>query len=185
MLESLKSDDPLFVLTISKKQQSSSQLVKQSNLQTKTMSLLRYDPFTSVFDDAFEPFFHNKQMMMPRVSGWQPTGMRSHEDEKNYVFQVDVPGVKSDDLKMKLDDSNNGRMTIHLTGERKFQSKDGKSFESSSFERQFSVGPNVDKDKIAADLKDGVLTITVPKKEVKKPEPKYIPITSGAAKASE
>jgi len=150
------------------------------------MSLLRYDPFTSVFDDAFDhsPFFKNNMQLVSQ-GGWQPTGMRSHEADKKYVFQVDVPGVNSDDLKMKLDDSHRGVTMIHLSGERKFQSKDGTSFESSSFERKFSVGPNVDKEKIGADLKDGVLTITVPKKEVVEKSPTYIPITSGAQKAAE
>ncbi|CAJ1924150.1 unnamed protein product [Cylindrotheca closterium] len=150
------------------------------------MSLLLYDPFTSVFDDAFDrtPFFRNEQLM-PRAAGWKPSGMRSHEDDKNYVFQVDLPGVKADDLKMKLDDTHRGHTVIHLSGGRQFQSKDGTSFETSSFERQFSIGSNVDKEKIGADLKDGVLTITVPKKEPEKTLPKYIPITSGAAKAAE
>mmetsp|Transcript_38743 Transcript_38743/g.93664 ORF Transcript_38743/g.93664 Transcript_38743/m.93664 type:complete len:86 (+) Transcript_38743:442-699(+) len=82
---------------------------------------------------------------------------------------------------MKLDDTHPGHMMIHLSGGRQFQSKDGTSFETSSFERQFSIGPNVDKEKIAADLKDGVLTITVPKKEPEETSPTYIPITSGAA----
>jgi HSP20 family molecular chaperone IbpA len=74
---------------------------------------------------------------------------------------------------------------IHLSGGRQFQSKDGTSFETSSFERRFSIGPNADKEKIGADLKDGVLTITVPKKEPEKTSPTYIPITSGATKAAE
>lgn len=151
------------------------------------MSLLRYDPFTTFFDDTFDqsPFFRNQQLMSRE--GWQPTGMRSQEDDKNIIFQIDIPGVKSDDLKMKLNDNNNGHTMVHVSGERKFRSEDGFSVESSSFERQFSIGPNVDKDKIAADLKEGVLTITIPKKEAKETSPTYIPITSssGATEASE
>lgn len=144
------------------------------------MSLLRFDPFNSVFDDAFDraPYSRNDQLTSPR--GWQPTGMTSQETDKNYVFQVDLPGVKADDLKMSLDDAHRGHTVIHLSGGRQFQSKDGTSFETSSFERHFTVGSNVDKEKIAADLKDGVLTITIPKKEeLEKSSPKYIPITSG------
>mmetsp|Transcript_38741 Transcript_38741/g.93656 ORF Transcript_38741/g.93656 Transcript_38741/m.93656 type:complete len:103 (+) Transcript_38741:137-445(+) len=70
--------------------------------QPKTMSLLRYyDPFTSMFDDAFDhtPFFRNEQSLMSCGGCWQPSGMTSHEDDKTYVFQVDLPGVKADDLK--------------------------------------------------------------------------------------
>ncbi|CAJ1923224.1 unnamed protein product [Cylindrotheca closterium] len=149
------------------------------------MSLLRYDPFTSAFDDGFDrsPYYRNEQSLMPRRSGWQPSGMTSHENDKNYVFQVDLPGVSADDLEMKLDDTHDGHTTLHLSGGRQFQSKDGTSFETSSFERQFSIGSsNVDKEKIRADLKDGVLTITVPKtEEPEKASPTYIPITSGAA----
>ncbi|KAL3942998.1 MAG: hypothetical protein SGBAC_002905 [Bacillariaceae sp.] len=153
------------------------------------MSLLRYDPFLSVFDDAFDrtPFFRNEHQLMSRGM-WQPSGMTSHEDDKHYVFQVDLPGVKADDLKMKLDDTRGGggSTMIHLSGGRQFQSKDGSSFETSSFERQFSVGHNVDKEKIAADLKDGVLTITVPKKEPEEISPTFIPIsTSGGAASAE
>jgi HSP20 family protein len=150
------------------------------------MSLLRYDPFTSAFDNGFDltPSFRNEQSMS---RGWQPSGMTTREDDEKYVFQVDLPGVNKDDLKMKLEDTHHGHTVIHLSGGRQFQSKDGTSFETSSFERHLSLGPNVDKEKTAADLKDGVLTITVPKKEPEpeKPSPTYIPITSGAAAASE
>ena len=148
------------------------------------MSLLRYDPFTSAFDNGFDltPSFRNEQSMS---RGWQPSGMTTREDENNYVVQVDLPGVNKDDLKMKLDDTHRGHTVIHFSGGRQFQSKDGTSFETSSFERHLSLGPNVDKEKIAADLKDGVLTITVPKKEPVTPSPTYIPITSGAAAAAE
>ncbi len=90
------------------------------------------------------------------------------EDEKSYEIHVAVPGVKKQDFKIDLID---GKLTI--SGERKMEEKkDGKNFHSletqyGSFSRSFFIPEDVKEDKVEATYEDGLLKLTLPKKEKK------------------
>ncbi|MDI1321966.1 MAG: Hsp20/alpha crystallin family protein [Algoriphagus sp.] len=90
------------------------------------------------------------------------------EDEKSYEIHVAVPGVKKQDFKIDLID---GKLTI--SGERKMEEKkDGKNFHSietqyGSFSRSFFIPEEVKVDKVEATYEDGLLKLTLPKKEKK------------------
>merc|ERR1712176_1402098 len=88
---------------------------------------------------------------------------------------LDVPGVKEEDIDIKLDD---GQLTIE--GHRIMASESSRY--SSRFSRSFSLDPSVDADGITATLKNGVLVVTAPK-DLAKLEDKIrrIPITNGSA----
>eukprot|EP00980_Cylindrotheca_fusiformis_P025204 scaffold13271_cov110-Cylindrotheca_fusiformis.AAC.7 len=77
---------------------------------------------------------------------------------------------------MELVDNN---QAIHLSGGRKF--KNGETVEETKFERRFTIGSDVDVEKINADLSNGVLTITAPKKEQQNPSPRLIAINEQAS----
>lgn len=143
------------------------------------MPIIRYDPFRPFFDgdaskktnalmSCFRGDDGNKQL-------WQPSGFQVQEDEKNYSISVDVPGVRAEDMKMQLVDNN---QALSLSGGRKFHN--GETVEETKFERRFNVGTEVDVEKINAALSNGVLTITVPKKDPKKESSRLIAINSGA-----
>jgi HSP20 family protein len=90
------------------------------------------------------------------------------EDEKSYEILVAVPGVKKQDFKIDLID---GKLTI--SGERKIEEKkEGKNFHSletqyGSFSRSFFVPEDVKAEKVEATYEDGLLKLTLPKKEKK------------------
>ncbi|KAG7354751.1 heat shock protein Hsp20 [Nitzschia inconspicua] len=98
-----------------------------------------------------------------------------HEDDKTYTVSVDVPGVRAEDMNIKIEDNN----VLHLSGGRKIQ--DGKNFSERKFDYRMTLGDDVQVDKISANLADGVLKLTAPKMEKKKPEARTIKITDGPA----
>mmetsp|Transcript_25957 Transcript_25957/g.40296 ORF Transcript_25957/g.40296 Transcript_25957/m.40296 type:complete len:199 (+) Transcript_25957:73-669(+) len=80
------------------------------------------------------------------------------EDEKEFELSIDLPGVKSEDLTVQLEED--GRI-IHIMGERK--SRRSEDSVMSMFEKNFAVDESIDTGKIRVDLSDGVLVITAPK----------------------
>ncbi len=119
----------------------------------RTMSeLLRWDPFAELVPPVakemwFEPAFEVK------------------ETPNAYVFKADLPGIKNEDLDVKL---AGNRLTVNGKREAEKREKTDTyyTYERSygSFVRSFTLPEGIDGDKIAADLKDGVLTVTLPKK---------------------
>merc|ERR1712207_85279 len=84
---------------------------------------------------------------------------------------MDVPGVKEEDIDIKLDD---GQLTVQ--GQRTIGSESSRF--SSKFFRSFSLDPTVDVDNFTATLKNGVLTVSAPKDLSKLEENvRKIPIT--------
>eukprot|EP00986_Skeletonema_menzelii_P005788 scaffold2144_cov149-Skeletonema_menzelii.AAC.8 len=100
------------------------------------------------------------------------------ENSKQFRLAVDVPGVKADDLKVDLE--HDGRV-LHMAGHRKVE-KDN-SYEEYKFEKRFTLGRDLDTSKLTANLSDGVLVLTVPKKEKEEPKSTTVPITQGEAPA--
>lgn len=122
----------------------------------------RNDPFDifSRFGDLFErePFFS------PAVrSEWLPP-VDIKETEQGYTFHMDVPGMKPENLDVEL---HEGVLSIRgsRTDEKKEEDKGYVRTERryGSFSRQFRVPTNVQADNLKAEVKDGVLTIEVPK----------------------
>ncbi len=131
------------------------------------MSLSHYDPLTSLrqFEDAFTRFFSEPQGNRP----WAPP-VDIYETENELVLKADLPDVELKDLDVRVENQ-----TLTITGERKFERKDaGKGYHRversyGNFARSFSVPNSFDTDKINAGFKNGVLTVTLPKKETAKP----------------
>lgn len=100
---------------------------------------------------------------------WVPAVDIKEEDDK-FVVHADIPGVAPSDIEVSTE---NGMLTIK--GERKHESKEEKDnykrIERSygSFYRRFSLPDNTDQDKISATGNNGVLEITIPKVEIRKP----------------
>src|SRR5262245_1891345 len=78
------------------------------------------------------------------------------------VLLVDLPGVKPDGVTL---DFERGELTVHAQREAKVQSGRGlvEEFEFGDFHRAFLVSQEVAADKITAELKNGVLTVHLPK----------------------
>ncbi|KAE8684061.1 17.9 kDa class II heat shock protein [Hibiscus syriacus] len=94
------------------------------------------------------------------------------EDPKSYVFVVDMPGLKSGDIKVQVEADN----VLLISGERKREKeKEGAKYvrmerRVGKFMRKFVLPDNANTDAISAVCQDGVLTVTVEK--LPPPEPK-------------
>ena len=128
-----------------------------------TITRRSFRPFfmPNLFDNDFFPVVSDRTSSMPAVN--------IREDEKNYVLELAIPGMDKKDLKI---DINEDVLTISSESKsEKEESKDGykrKEFSYSSFCRSFYVPENVDRDKIDANYKDGILSVDLPKQEEEK-----------------
>merc|ERR1719282_2073714 len=96
------------------------------------------------------------QRMFDQQVGYPTNRYQLIDNDKKFQLTVDVPGVKEEDIDIKLDD---GQLTVQ--GQRTIGS--GTSRFSSKFFRSFSLDRTVDVDSLTANLKNGVLTISAPK----------------------
>ena len=85
------------------------------------------------------------------------------EEGGNYVLRADVPGLTEQDFDISVEGS-----TVTLRGERKVEVPEGYTAHrrergTVSFARSFELPARVDADKVTASLKNGVLTLTLPK----------------------
>lgn len=110
-------------------------------------------PFARELDALFEPWhFVEGRSFCP--------AMDVSEEEDSYRIDVDLPGVKPDEVDVTVE---GGELIIR--GERKVEKKGVHRSERSygSFVRTVSIGRSVDSDKIAATFKDGILSVSIPK----------------------
>jgi HSP20 family protein len=142
------------------------------------MSVIKYTPFTDfeTFPAGLRAFQDtvNRLFVQPNNRPWVP-GVDILETENELVLKADVPGIDMKDIDVQVE---NGTLTVR--GERKFERNfDGDKKEGSwhrversygSFERAFTLPETVNFEAVNADYKNGVLTITLPKKEVAKPK---------------
>ena len=96
-----------------------------------------------------------------------------YEKEDSLVVVCDMPAVQKDHLNIHID---NGILTIEGKPEMKTQGEViFNEFSLATFYRQFQINEDLDAEKVTADLKDGVLTVILPKAE--KTKPRQIPVT--------
>jgi HSP20 family protein len=101
---------------------------------------------------------------------WTPA-VDIYENEEAVVVKAEIPGVERDQISVETKD---GILTLH--GERKFE-KEVKEENYhrierayGTFHRSFSLPSSIEQEKISAKFKDGVLEVTLPKKERAKPK---------------
>lgn len=117
------------------------------------------------FHEAVDRFLSDQNQVRP----WSPP-VDIFESETELTFKVDASGLSLEDIDVQLE---NGTMT--LKGERKFKKDDKVTgyhrMERSygAFARSFTLPETVDPEGVRADYADGVLTVTLAKKELAKP----------------
>ncbi|MCU4653818.1 Hsp20/alpha crystallin family protein [Roseibacterium sp. SDUM158016] len=106
-----------------------------------------------------------------RVADWFAPASEASVNGSNYRIALELPGVAEEDIDIRVHD---GAVTVsgEKTAEREEKGETWFFSERAygSFSRSFRLPPDADAGAIAADLKDGLLTITVPKKAEKAPE---------------
>jgi len=130
------------------------------------------------FDRGWRPFLHHSIFdFEPRArfeASWSSPAVDIVDKDKAYEVTAEVPGMNADNLEVKLTND-----LLVIKGEKKESREETKTGNHlserryGSFERNFRVPEGVDSGKIEATLKDGVLTVILPKKaEAMKPAKK-------------
>ena len=131
-----------------------------------------------VFDDFDRDFFRGMARPEHVLYGKNAAHMMKtdvKELDENYEISVDLPGFSKDNIKVDL---NNGYLTIST--EKSLSKEDkGKMLRQERYvgtmQRSFYVGDSITEEDIKAKYENGVLTLTIPKKEARKvPEKKQI-----------
>ncbi len=153
------------------------------------MAITRWDPmselrsFTRQMERSLWPLLSGPSRLLAErepltasfVGEWPPVDI--YEDQEELVFRVEAPGLQQKDVQLQIEDS-----TLTLRGERTLSRSEKKEnyqrIESSygSFYRSFALPSTIDREKIRAEMKNGVLEVHIPKREGAKA--KMIPIGS-------
>ncbi|KAG5050107.1 hypothetical protein JHK85_011210 [Glycine max] len=120
-----------------------------------------FDPFAL---DVWGPF---KDLSFPSSlsaenSAFVNTRLDWKETPEAHVFKVDIPGLKKEQVKVEIEDDK----VLRISGERSVERS------SAKFLRKFRLPENTKFDQVKASMENGVLTVTLPKEEVKKPDVK-------------
>ncbi len=111
---------------------------------------------------AFNDFFENSYMQ--RANATAPS-INVAEDDNNFHVEVAAPGMTKDDFSINLDE--NGDLVINMEHKDHEEKKERKylrrEFSYSKYQQTLVLPDNVDKTKIAAEVKNGVLAIQLPK----------------------
>ena len=134
--------------------------------------LVRWTPFNEMarLQDHLDSFFGSSASAQERVNGFTPAVDVAEDDQKFELF-ADLPGVAQADLDIQVE-----KDTLTIRGERKLARKGERNV--GAFSRSFTLPKHVDVEKIAASLKDGVLTLTLPKRPEAQPRQIKIAINS-------
>ena len=154
---------------------------KNNNEESKALAPRETDPFRWMRDMLrWDPF--GAQPVTPtwfesNAATFAPA-FEVKETKDSFQFKADVPGMKESDVEVKLTGNR-----LAITGKREAEKEDKQdtyyTYERSygSFQRTFALPDGVDTDHIHAELKDGVLTIALPK--IATSQTKTIAIKSG------
>ena len=151
-------------------------------------TLNRWEPFRSnlglesqvnrIFNELFD------RSQESNLTTWAPA-VDIFEGENELVVKADLPDIKPEELDIRVE---NNILTIR--GERKFEKKvDEKNYlrverSYGSFARSFSLASTVNAEAIKADYRDGVLTLTIPKREEAKQKQIKVNVSAQAAAAA-
>lgn len=136
--------------------------------------LTRFDPFGDIA--RFEPFHGLEEWMRdmslrPALRDWNVEPrikMDVAEGDAAYTVKAEIPGVKKEDIQI---DVQGNEVSISAELKRESEQKEGKSLRSERYygrqSRSFTLAHDIDDSKVEARYADGVLVLTLPKKEGK------------------
>lgn len=146
-----------------------------------------FDPFSLDIWDPFQdfPFSSGSALSVPRsefakeAAAFANTRIDWKETPEAHVFKADLPGMKKEEVKVEVEE---GRV-LQISGERSKEKEEKNDAwhrmerSSGKFLRRFRLPDNAKVDQVKAAMENGVLTVTVPKEEIKNPEVKSVEIS--------
>jgi HSP20 family protein len=136
--------------------------------------LVRWDPFEEM-NRLHDHFFSGRGLSKQAFQ----VAVDIREEEDAFYVDAEVPGLKAEDIKVDVE-----KNLLTLSGERRVEKEETKDKfrrverQYGNFTRSFTLPETVDTENISADLKNGVLELKLPKKEV--PTPKSISVNVGS-----
>ena len=124
------------------------------------------DEIDRLFEAPLAEFARTSQIL----SGWTPA-LDVYEDKDNLYVRAELPGMKREDINLTLHDGS-----LSVSGQRKSEDKfkDSEVYRSERFfgrfQRTVTLPAPVEAEKVKAQYKDGILTVTLPKAEEAKPK---------------
>lgn len=122
---------------------------------------------------VYEPL----RQMSSRIADWFTPASEASSKTKSYEITIELPGVDPDDVEVSVQDG-----VLVLKGEkRSSREEEGDTYffserQYGAFSRSFRLPPDADGDAINADMKDGVLSVSIPKKVEKEAASKKVKI---------
>jgi len=147
------------------------------------MAIVRFEPFRDLatqreyvrlLKEAFSPMSGETEVS---TRSWAPP-VDIYETEDAIVLKAELPGIDPKDVEVRVEDN-----TLYLKGERNYEKEINEQnyhrIERSygSFARSFSLPNSINAEKVKAEYKDGLLTLTMPKREEAKPKTIKIDVT--------
>ena len=145
-------------------------------LPTRVSRSMTMDPFESAqreFDTALSRFFGGGRDLGDGGGGWAPYAVDVREDADHIYVEADLPGFKKNEIDVTLENQ-----TLTIAAEHREEVKEGDEKKGdyllrerryNRFMRSFTLPPTVDDQQVQAKLDDGILTITLNKREETKP----------------
>jgi HSP20 family protein len=137
------------------------------------MTLVRWDPFREMarMQNEINRLFDDRAIRQEDLTAgfWPPVDV--YQDHEQIVLTCELPGMDAKEVDLQVE---NGVLTIR--GERKLEREDKKDNYVrverwyGTFNRAFTLPTTVDADKVKAEFKNGVLRVTLPRKEETKPK---------------
>lgn len=126
--------------------------------------IVRFNDIDRWFDQAlgnfnFRPSLYNQGRRLNRLT----PAVDLYEDDNNFYTRIELPGVKKKEIDVKLENE-----VLTISGNQKSTKKEGE--QNLSFNRSLSIPDGIQGDKIKATYEDGILTVTLPKVELRKPK---------------
>tara|TARA_Y100000768_G_scaffold77696_1_gene54991 strand:+ start:1268 stop:1690 length:423 start_codon:yes stop_codon:yes gene_type:complete len=126
----------------------------------------------SIFND-FDNFLNDFSSSLNNSSSWEPKFEVLNTDAI-YCIRAEIPGMSKKDIDIELENN-----TLSVSGDRKWNDKNQNNYSEFSygkFYKSFNLPEDVKENNIKASMKDGILSVQVPRLEKVKPEVKKIAI---------
>ena len=133
------------------------------------MLLVRRNNDSDWLNNWFDDNFFNTPVMAQTTTTAPAVNVK--EDNKQYVMEVAVPGLKKEQVNMSIDKDGYLTLSIENKNEQKDENKKEhylrREFSYTSYRQSYALPDNVNADKIEANVADGVLKVVLPKVEKK------------------